>query len=90
MSSIEAATLSDGLLEVHGNEIHRTTPLRVGPMIVQMARTAVRDRHRNGLHTGFIELRDPYDAAVRLTDWERDRLLIFSAAELAGAIAPRD
>lgn len=24
-----------------------------------------------------------YDAAVRLTDWERDRLLIFTAAELA-------
>jgi urease subunit gamma/beta len=35
------------------------------------------------LHRGFIEWRGPYDAGVRLTDWERDRLLIFSAAELA-------
>jgi urease subunit gamma/beta len=27
--------------------------------------------------------RRPYDGAVRLTDWEQERLLIFSAAELA-------
>lgn len=34
------------------------------------------------LASGRIRVRI-YDAAVRLTDWERDRLLIFSAAELA-------
>jgi urease subunit gamma/beta len=42
-----------------------------------------RERDGCGLHPGFIELQDPYDAVMRLTELERDRLLIFTAAQLA-------
>jgi urease subunit gamma/beta len=62
---------------------HPTSPSGRGSLIVRAGVGRSVDRRHRSSDDRLSGVRRRYDAAVRLTPWEEERLLIFSAAELA-------